>query len=175
MSRDERDTTQSADGAGAPALPARLDLVVTDGPDRGARLRLARGTIVVGSSPLCDLRLHDTTVSRRHLEVTVTDDAVLLRDLGSKNGSTYLGARFQDLRVGAGAQVTVGATALALRGDDAGAELERLATSDVSVWERDHVHALMARACGNTQKAAHIAGLDRAYVRLLKKHGAGGL
>ena len=156
VTRDDVDTTRTADDGPASALPARLVLVVTSGPDRGARLPLAPGRFVVGSSPLCDLRLRDSTVSRRHLELSVEDGAVLLRDLGSKNGSTYLGARFQDLRIGAGAQVTVGATALALRGEEGAlplheadrfegmvggsaamrrvyAEVERLAPSDVPV------------------------------------------
>ncbi len=106
-------TTQSL--AGEPTGGASgLRLVVAAGPDQGRSLELAPGTYTVGKAADCELALSDAAVSRRHLEVVVTEERVELRDLGSKNGSYYLGARFDRIQVGAGAQVTVGTTALAL-------------------------------------------------------------
>ena len=56
--------------------------------------------------------LSDPTVSRRHLSVEPGDDGVIVRDLGSTNGSFVQGARFQELTLGFGAEVTIGHTIL---------------------------------------------------------------
>ena len=93
-------------------LPSALQLLVLSGPDTGATLPLGDGKYVVGKSPSCDLVLRDKTVSRRHLEVTVTGGAVHLRDLQSKNGSFYRDVRFFEVDASAGAIVTIGATEL---------------------------------------------------------------
>ncbi|MBN1771601.1 MAG: sigma 54-dependent Fis family transcriptional regulator [Deltaproteobacteria bacterium] len=101
-------------GAKAPPLPSRLQLEVVDGPDRGRALVLARGVYVVGKSTGCDLVLSDRTVSRRHLEVNVTDHRVLCRDLDSKNGSFHDGTRFGLIDAVPGATLTIGTTTLRL-------------------------------------------------------------
>ena len=44
-------------------------------------------TVVVGTDESCTMVLTDSTVSRRHLEVSLVDDGVRLRDLGSRNGT----------------------------------------------------------------------------------------
>jgi len=51
-------------------------------------------------------------VSRRHLSVEPGEDGVIVRDLGSTNGSFVQGARFQELTLGFGAEVTIGHTIL---------------------------------------------------------------
>ena len=109
----ESGTTRSLGNTGLP-VPDQLSLVVVSGPDQGAVLPLAPGTFVVGTAAGCDLRLTDDAVSRRHLEVSVHPDRIELRDLESKNGSFYLGTRIQLIRVGVGAQITVGSSLLAL-------------------------------------------------------------
>jgi transcriptional regulator with PAS, ATPase and Fis domain len=88
--------------------------VAVSGPDRGRELVLSQGTYFVGKAEGCDLVLGDTAVSRRHLEVAVTADGVLVRDLGSKNGSFLGGARFTEVTVGVGAVVRIGETELRL-------------------------------------------------------------
>ena len=149
-------TTRSLGNADQP-LPDQLSLVVVSGPDQGASLPIAPGTWVVGTAAGCDLRLRDDSVSRRHLELSVHPDGIEVRDLESKTGSFYLGARFQQIRAGVGAQITIGSTLLALlatrRRDEVlypaerfgglvgtsvvmrrlFAELERLAAGDASV------------------------------------------
>jgi DNA-binding NtrC family response regulator len=99
-----------------------MRLEVVAGPDRGAVLKLDRGTYFVGKAPSCELVLSDGKVSRRHLEVTVLHDGVQFRDLGSTNGSFFQGARFDALVVGAGSSIFIGASELSLVGE--GASLE---------------------------------------------------
>jgi DNA-binding NtrC family response regulator len=106
-------TTATVSGPGG-ELPASLAVEVVAGPDAGAVIPLAVGSLVVGKEPGCDLLLTDPAVSRRHLEIAVTPGRVEVRDLGSKNGSFYLGARFDVLQVGPGSQIQIGVTQLAI-------------------------------------------------------------
>jgi adenylate cyclase len=43
--------------------------------------------LVVGRAPTCDVSIADPTISRRHAELVCEEDQVLLRDLGSSNGT----------------------------------------------------------------------------------------
>ena len=63
----------------------------------GQRLREVRARIVeaarrVGRSPAADVFLDDVTVSRDHAQLVATTEGVVLRDLGSLNG-TYVNRR----------------------------------------------------------------------------------
>jgi hypothetical protein len=55
-------------------------------------IELRRGRLLVGRSSGFQLLLDDTMVSRRHAELVVSDDAVVVQDLGSVNG-IYVNAR----------------------------------------------------------------------------------
>jgi DNA-binding NtrC family response regulator len=109
---DEEKRTELALPQVLSELPSDLKLVVVSGPDRGLTLPLRPGRYVVGQADGCALTLHDPQVSRQHLEVVVDDSEVMLRDLGSSNGSFFDGARFQALAIGIGAQVQIGGTEL---------------------------------------------------------------
>jgi DNA-binding NtrC family response regulator len=84
--------------------------IVIRGPDRGEQATLGNAPVVFGSSPSCDLVLTDKTVSRKHLEAVRAGDEVVLRDLGSTNGSFIAGSRFREITIGFGAEVKVGRT-----------------------------------------------------------------
>jgi two-component system nitrogen regulation response regulator GlnG len=96
-------------------VPARLRLVVVSGPDQGRHLDLESGSYRVGQAPECALVLSDRKVSRQHLEFEVHADGVLVRDLGSKNGSFHKDARFTQITVGSGAVVRIGGSELKLQ------------------------------------------------------------
>jgi DNA-binding NtrC family response regulator len=122
---------------GTHAVPAALRVVALSGPDRGAELLLAKGTYLVGKDPAADLVLTDGAVSRRHLELSVRQDGIAIRDLGSKNGSFLDRARFSQVVVGAGAVITIGKTQLRLTAATAGTRLPS---------EADHFGALEGRS-----------------------------
>jgi DNA-binding NtrC family response regulator len=111
--QDPPTTTRQSD-AEPPLLDEDLELRVIAGPDRGAAIALDSGTYVVGKMADCALRLSDPEVSRAHLELRVERGGILVRDLGSKNGSFYRGARITGALLGSGAVVTIGATQLML-------------------------------------------------------------
>lgn len=73
-------------------------LVVTRGPDEGTRYPLVERETRVGRHPDAHIFLDDVTVSRRHALLTLVDDAVLLTDQASLNG-TYVGGERVDSRV----------------------------------------------------------------------------
>ena len=119
MSVDEWDTgevprTDIADSGRVVPVPARTRVLVLSGPDQGKQLLLERGTYFIGKAPNCDLVLSDASVSRQHLELQVAEGGILVRDLGSTNGSFFGGARFSEVTVAPGAVVTIGGTELKL-------------------------------------------------------------
>lgn len=76
----------------------------------GARLAALGegGALVVGRSADCALALADPTVSRRHAELVGAHDHLVVRDLGSRNGTFRNGVRVQTARLRAGDTVTFG-------------------------------------------------------------------
>ena len=59
--------------------------------DGGRDIPTGREPIVVGRHPLCDVRLRSVRVSRRHCCLTEVDGVVIVRDLGSSNGTLING------------------------------------------------------------------------------------
>ncbi len=73
------------------ATTRRFKVQVTAGPDAGAEAWSVDGRLVAGTAEGATLRVTDPTVSRFHVEFEAVDDGVVVRDLGSTNG-TRLGA-----------------------------------------------------------------------------------
>ncbi len=106
--------TKSLLGGSSRSRVAGLCLVVIDGPDRGLRKQLEPGTSVIGTRADCDLVLSDPTVSRRHSSIELLPTTARVRDLGSKNGTLYLGGRLESVELPIGAVIQVGESHLAL-------------------------------------------------------------
>lgn len=90
-------------------------LYVAESPslrDRGRSKELREGAVVVGTGDGAGLRLHDPTVSREHVRLTVQDDGVRVEDLGSTNGTLYLGQRINSVVLQSSARLDVGRVAL---------------------------------------------------------------
>ena len=77
-----------------PTVPAGTRFVVLSGADQGKQLPLGEGVHHVGRDESCQLVLRDGGVSRQHLEIVVQPHGILVRDLESRNGSFFGGARF---------------------------------------------------------------------------------
>ncbi|MFO0547230.1 MAG: sigma 54-interacting transcriptional regulator [Polyangiaceae bacterium] len=71
-------------------------------------IRLSHGVCVVGSGSGADLVIQDRTVSRRHVELRLVPEGVAVRDLGSRNGTFYLGQRIESMVLGAGGRLSLG-------------------------------------------------------------------
>ncbi len=122
METDDLVTTVigSGSGGGPQSQPlAGLDLVVVEGPDRGARVRVAAGVTRIGTATSNTLRLNDRAVSRVHCELRLRANMVQLIDAGSTNGTFAEGVRISDAELGAGGVFRVGSTAIRLEANDA--------------------------------------------------------
>lgn len=64
---------------------------VVKGKPRGHCLQFPVGEFMFGRGPECDVRPNSDLVSRQHCLLQVTEDNVLLRDLGSRNGTLING------------------------------------------------------------------------------------
>jgi DNA-binding NtrC family response regulator len=104
-------TIAVGEGAGG-GLP--LKLVVTAGADEGREIPLAT-TVEIGTDKACDLVLTDSAVSRRHLLVTFVDGRAVAKDLGSRNGTMFAGARIKEMELPVGAVLQLGHTEIAIQ------------------------------------------------------------
>ncbi len=89
-------------------------LRVVEGDDQGKELAVFSGKVIVGKHADCDLRLTDTTVSRSHLSVELTDEGIVVTDLQSTNGTYYLDTKLEKATLPLGAVLTLGHTRLML-------------------------------------------------------------
>ena len=89
-------------------------LVVIEGPDSGSEHDLETGTAIVGKSSACDLVLTDASVSKQHLKIEIVAGGIRVRDLGSKNGTSYLQSKLTDAVLAHGAVLKLGRTRLSL-------------------------------------------------------------
>jgi len=73
-----------------PGFFMRAELRPTDG---GTLIEIVKDLVVVGRKAECDLRLDHKSVSKMHCIIVKTDGLLLVRDLGSTNGTRVNGQR----------------------------------------------------------------------------------
>jgi adenylate cyclase len=75
----------------------------------------ASGSVLVGRAATSDAPVFDPTISRRHAELQLAPGGVLVRDLGSSNGTFLNGARLTEATATDGDVVTFGKVAFHVR------------------------------------------------------------
>ncbi|MHB1583581.1 MAG: FHA domain-containing protein [Acidimicrobiales bacterium] len=84
-------------------------LVVKRGPNIGVRYLLDRAVTRAGRHPESDIFLDDITVSRRHAELERQPDGkVVIRDVGSLNGTYVNRERIEEQVLSGGDEVQIG-------------------------------------------------------------------
>jgi pSer/pThr/pTyr-binding forkhead associated (FHA) protein len=78
-------------------------------------IRLDQGTHTVGRSIVCDIVLHDASVSRRHAELLIDGSAVTIRDLNSRNGTFVDEMPIQSRQLVFGERIRLGSVSLVIR------------------------------------------------------------
>ena len=87
----------------------RLSITVLRGLDAGKHFAAEpRAHVSVGTAEDADLRLTDPTVSRYHLELQPAEGGVVVRDLGSLNGTYVNGEAVEETKLARGDEVQIG-------------------------------------------------------------------
>jgi len=87
------DLVPTVPAAGAARPLQRRTLLILRGEEVEVRPLPAQGEVVVGRGSQCDVKIDHPSMSRRHLQLVLTDDGVRAIDLGSANGTSLRGAR----------------------------------------------------------------------------------
>ncbi|MBL0213888.1 MAG: FHA domain-containing protein [Myxococcales bacterium] len=165
-------------------MTRHLRLLATDGPDRGRTWDLGEGDdeAIVGSHIDCVIVLADDAVSGRHAAVRVEGERVVVRDLGSRNGTFYDNVRISERTLGIGDSVRVARTTLRVEPDpeplDARPSKDGIGVhSDLPYdqarvavlreFEHRYVVDLLARFRGDVNAAARAAGLTPKHLLAL--------
>jgi DNA-binding NtrC family response regulator len=114
---------------------AGLDLLVVEGPDRGARAAVVGGTTRIGTSASNHLRLTDRAVSRVHCELHLRDRTVQIVDAGSTNGTFAEGVRIADAELAPGSVFRIGTSSIRIEAAHA--------PTRVPISARDHFGGLL--------------------------------
>lgn len=69
----------------------KVQLIVVQGKPEGKVIPLTGPTFRIGRAPECHLKPNSDEISRNHAEFTISDSGVVLRDLGSRNGTVVNG------------------------------------------------------------------------------------
>ncbi|MBK8978083.1 MAG: FHA domain-containing protein [Planctomycetes bacterium] len=105
-------------------------LEILDGDQAGDVVAFGGTRLAIGRRAGNDLVIHDEKCSGQHAEIAVEDGGVVLRDLGSTNGTTIDGRRIEEIALQPGDVFQVGRVRIRFRradapaGDDGGAGLE---------------------------------------------------
>ncbi len=97
--------------------PLAVVLRISGAQAKPATFRLRSGSCVIGAGSDANVILTDPTVSRRHVELTLAPEGVLVVDLGSRNGTFYRGQRVERMSLALGSRLRVGAAEITLEAD----------------------------------------------------------
>jgi len=144
-----------------------IELRVISGPDAGQEASLGLPTVRIGTAADNDLVLTDRAISRRHAEIRMTPDGLLLRDLGSTNGTFINDVRITEAYVPEHAECRLGYSRVLIR--------QHTEERKVAVPRQDHLGELV----GASPRMRELYGLIRAVaptpttVHLHGESGAG--
>ncbi len=130
----------------------RAQLVPIDG---GSPIDIVKDLVVVGRKEDCDLRLEHKSVSKMHCVIVKTDGLLLLRDLGSTNGTRVNGTRVRRAALLPNDQVSIAHFKFRVYlGPDEPAVPVQPHEHTQALNQRELAQLLQARAAGGTERAA---------------------
>ena len=100
-----------------PRFPLSVVVRVLGARAEPAVYKLESGTITLGAGSQANVIIDSETVSRRHAEVSLVEEGVRVRDLGSRNGTYYLGQRIETMVLAPGSRVTLGSIEVVIEPD----------------------------------------------------------
>lgn len=91
-----------------------LELLVTEGPAKGARFTPTEAGLKLGRASSCDIAITDPSLSRNHCLFELRDESVWVTDLASANGTEVNGEPVTEKELSLGDRVVVGDSAVVL-------------------------------------------------------------
>ena len=108
-------------------------------------------SIVLGSSPDCDVTLDEQGVAAHHAEIQLVEGALFLKDLGSESGTLLNGESISEAALASGDEIRIGTCRWMLQAP--GLRPERVLTAEVvgkrsRLWPRVLLWTSLAAAAG---------------------------
>src|SRR5262245_17591956 len=118
MKTDDKATVIVKGWSPQPGAPT-FHMLVVDGPGAGTRRPVELRGFRIGKAASNDLQLNDPTVSRFHAVIERTQRGLLLRDLGSTNGTMVGGTAVKRAYLSPLVPIQIGGSTLHLITEDA--------------------------------------------------------
>jgi DNA-binding NtrC family response regulator len=147
--------------------PLAAVLRVLDVPAEPPRFELRAGACILGTGRDCQIVLVAATVSRRHAEVSLVPEGVLVRDLGSRNGVRYLGQSVDHIVLGFGGRVQLGEATLGIEVDHGALDAE------LQPYAGESYRGILGRSLGMRQLFAKLERLEGSLVTVLVQGESG--
>jgi diguanylate cyclase (GGDEF)-like protein len=96
----------------APADRDRAYLIVLAGSSVGEMYKITAETTVIGRGQQADIQVIDEGISRRHAEIMHKGEEIVIRDLGSTNGTYCNGDKIAEHTLTDGDKIQVGSTTI---------------------------------------------------------------
>ncbi len=125
--------------------------------DKRRDFPLQKPKTVIGRRQDCDLRIPTRDVSRRHCEIEITDDGVVVRDLGSTNGTYVNDQRIAEKKLDPGDRLTIGPVVFVVQIDGQPAEIS---AEDVAAAAAKAAAAPSVGEPGGEEDTEEILDLD---------------
>jgi HD-GYP domain-containing protein (c-di-GMP phosphodiesterase class II) len=109
----------------------RFEFVVRSGKEMGRTIAVSSGqSITLGRLKGCDVVVDDEAASRRHCTITAREDAVVVADLQSANGTFVNEKRISTVEINRGDKIRIGSTVIEML--EAGASAVAAPKSNIS-------------------------------------------
>jgi DNA-binding NtrC family response regulator len=140
--------------------PIGAVLRVLDARAKPSTFRLGSDRCVIGAGAGADVVIEESTVSRQHAAFELVPEGVRVTDLGSRNGTFYLGQRVESMSLGLGAIVKLGAASIAIEADG-----DSLQTN--AVYSGEDYRGIVGRSLEMRKLFAMLARLEGSLVTVL--------
>jgi pSer/pThr/pTyr-binding forkhead associated (FHA) protein len=131
----------------------RAQLIPVDG---GPPIEIVKDLVVIGRKEDCDVRLEHKSVSKMHCAISKTDGLLMLRDLGSTNGTRVNGTRVRRAALLPNDQVSIAHFKFRVQlGPDEPAPAPQPHEHTQALNQRELARLMQARG-GGTERASSI-------------------
>jgi len=148
-----------------------MDVALVMFTDKGERrdFVIAAPKTVIGRNAQCSIQIPLEDVSRRHCELTIKNNKVAVRDLGSSNGTYINNKRIQQAEIKAGETLTIGPVIFTVMINGAPTEIKPIRT----ILEAQKKKSAPKPAAAKNDASGTVDLADSGELEILDKGGSG--